>query len=186
MYKRQPQYRRSYHVRENIRTHIGNNEIVTSEPDLWKEKLQEILSFQIKGSTEAVSVEQRQDLVNIYNKYRCVFSNSPGKAKNFVSELRFHDSVNFNRKSYPIAQSLKEAVRQEIQRMMEEDIIERSNSPYTSPIVAIPKKDGQVRLCLDAREINKMIVNDRTSPGEIEEIMKKFHGCKFMSTWDAV
>ena len=50
------------------------------------------------------------------------------------------------------------------------------DSPYTSPIVAIPKKNGQVRLCLDAREINKMIINDRTSPGEIEEILKRFHG----------
>ena len=171
-------YRRSYHVRENIRTPIGNNEIVTSETDLWKEKLQEILSFQVKGSREAVSVEQRQDLVNIYNKYIRVFSNLPGKARNFVCELRFHNSVNLNRKSYPIAQSLKEDVRQKIQRMIEEDIIERSSSPYTSPIVAIPKKDGQVRLCLDTREINKMIVNDRTSPGEINEVMKKFHGCK--------
>ena len=54
--------------------------------------------------------------------------------------------------------------------MMEDDIIEFSQSPYTSPIVAIPKKNGKVRICLDAREINKMIVNDRTSPGEIEEI----------------
>ena len=67
-----------------------------------------------------------------------------------------------------------------------EDIIERSNSPYTSPLVAIPKKDGQVRLCLDARELNKMLINDRTSPGEIDEIMKKFYGCKYMSTCDAV
>ena len=54
--------------------------------------------------------------------------------------------------------------------MMEDDIIELSQSPCTSPIVAIPKKNGKVRICLDAREINKMIVNDRTSPGEIEEI----------------
>ena len=58
--------------------------------------------------------------------------------------------------------------------------------PYTSPIVAIQKKSGQVRLCLDAREINKQIVNDRTSPGEIEEILKKFHGTRFISTWDTV
>ena len=63
-------------------------------------------------------------------------------------------------------------MRKEVQRMIEEDIIEKSSSLYTSPIVAIPKKDGQVRLCLDAREINKIIINDRTSPGEIEEIMK--------------
>ena len=71
---------------------------------------------------------------------------------------------------------MKEAASKEIQRMILEDIIERSSSPYTSPLVAIPKKDGQVRLCLDARELNKMLINDRTSPGEIEEKMKKFYG----------
>ena len=155
-----PQCVRSYHVREEIRVPIGKNELVTNVSDLWREKLQEILSFQGKGLKEEVSVEQKQNLIDIYNKYRSVFSDSPGKAKNFMCE--FHDSVQFNRKSYPIAQSLKEAVRKEIQRMIDNDIIERSSSPYTSPIVAIPEKDGQVRLCLDAREINKMIINDRT------------------------
>ena len=100
--------------------------------------------------------------------------------------VKFKDNVNFNKRSYPIAQALKEAARKKIQRMIMEDIIERSNSPYTSPLIAIPKKDGQVRLCLDGRELNKMIINDRTSPGEIYEVMKKFYGCKYMSTWDAV
>ena len=84
--------------------------------------------------------------------------------------------MEFNKKSYPIAHSRKEAVRAEINRMINSDILEHSQSPYTSPIVAIPKKNGQVRLCLDAREINKKIINDRTSPGEIEEILKRFHG----------
>lgn len=70
--------------------------------------------------------------------------------------------------------------------MLEQDIIEYSSSPYTSPIVAVQKKDGTVRLCLDAREVNKNIINDRTSPGEIEEIMKKFKGCRYISIWDAV
>ena len=68
--------------------------------------------------------------------------------------------------------------------MISRDIIESNQSPFTSPIVAIQKENGKVRLCLDAREINKMIVNDRTSPGEIEEILKKFHGTKFITTWD--
>ena len=89
-------------------------------------------------------------------------------------------------RSYPIAQSLKEAVHAEIQNMVNKDIIESSQSPYTSPIVAIQKKSGKVRLCLDACEINKMIINDRTSPGEIDEILKRFHGTKFITTWDTV
>ena len=33
---------------------------------------------------------------------------------------------------------------------------------------------------------NKHIVNDRTSPGEIEETLKKFYGTKFISIWDTV
>ena len=90
--------------------------------------------------------------------------------RNYQCEIRFKEPVNFNRKSYPIAYSLKEAVREEINRLLKEDIIEPTHSPYTSPILAVPKKNGKVRIWLDAREINKTIINDRTSPGEIEEI----------------
>ena len=71
-----------------------------------------------------------------------------------IRDRQFRDTVDFNRKSYPIAHSRKEAERAEINKMINRDIIESSQSPYTSPIVAIPKKNGQVRLCLDAREIN--------------------------------
>ena len=62
----------------------------------------------------------------------------------------------------------------------------RDSSPYTNPIVAVLKKGGTVRICLDAREINKAIINDRTSPGEIDEILKKFHGIRYISIWDTV
>ena len=120
-------------------------------------------------------------LINIYNKYRHVFSDIPGKIKNYQCVLKFREPVNYNRKPYPIANSREEAVRTKINRLLKDDIIECSQSPYTSPIVAIRKKNGKVRLCLDAREINKTLINDRTSPGEIEEILKKFHGTQFIS-----
>ena len=69
-----PQYRNSYHVREIIRTPIEDKEIVT-ESALW----QEILSFQGKGYAEAISVEQKKKLIDIYKTCN-VFSDSPGKA----------------------------------------------------------------------------------------------------------
>lgn len=81
---------------------------------------------------------------------------------------------------------MKETVRKEIQKMIQDDITEYSHSPYTNPIVAIRKKYGKVRLRLDTREINMTIINDRTSPGEIDDIMNKLLGKRFISTWDAV
>ena len=52
-----PQYRRSYHVRENVRTPIGNKEIIT-ESELWQKKLQEIMSFQGRGHNQCGTKEK--------------------------------------------------------------------------------------------------------------------------------
>ena len=56
----------------------------------------------------------------------------------------------------------------------------------TSPLVVIPKKDKSLRLCLDACQINQMIIADKTSPENIGEILKRFTNVQFVSSWDAV
>lgn len=159
---------------------------IYNDEETWEEKIREIRDFVRNRELDNLQPEDAEKLIAIYDRYRHVFSDAPGKVKDYQCQIRFREPANFQRKSYPIAHSLKEAVREEILRMLADDIIEYSQSPFTNPIVAIPKKNGQIRLCLDAREINKIIINDRTSPGEIDEIMKRFHGTKYMSTWDTV
>ena len=45
-------------------------------------------------------------------------------------------------------------------------------------------KRQRVRLCLDARKINQIIIPDRESPEAIEEIFQKFSGVKYMTSLD--
>lgn len=52
--------------------------------------------------------------------------------------------------------------------------------------MVVSKKDDSVRLCLDARETNKMIIAEKTAPEETEEIIKRFRGTLLFSSWDAV
>ena len=118
---------------------------------LWNEKINEIRTFKREKTSAKLTEEQVEQLINVYNRYRHVFSDTPGKVRDYQCEIEFREPVNFNKKSYPIAYSLKEAVRTEINRLIDEDIIEPSYSPYTSPILAVPKKNGKVRICLDAR-----------------------------------
>lgn len=61
-------------------------------------------------------------------------------------------------------------------------IIEKSNSPWSSPIVAIEKKNGDIRVCIDARKINQRII--REYPMNIEEILMKFEGAQILSSID--
>ena len=42
----------------------------------------------------------------------------------------------------------------EIDRLLEEDIIEPSHSLWASPMIAVPKPNGAVRLCTDLRKVN--------------------------------
>ena len=65
--------------------------------------------------------------------------------------------------------------------MLEGEIIERSVLHYSNPLVVVIKKDGRVRLCLDARRINQIIIPDRESPEAINEIFQKFSGVKYMT-----
>lgn len=70
----------------------------------------------------------------------------------YCCKLKFREQVNVNRKSYPIPHSIKEAVREAISKMLENDIIEYSQSQYTNPIVAIQNKSGKIQTCLDTHE----------------------------------
>ncbi|GFO46156.1 Pol polyprotein [Plakobranchus ocellatus] len=47
--------------------------------------------------------------------------------------------------------------------MVELGVIERSTSPYCSPIVLVRKKDGSLRLCIDFRKLNALTVQDATN-----------------------
>ena len=68
--------------------------------------------------------------------------------------------------------------------MLENGIIRRSNSNYINPIVIVIKKGGSVRLCLDARELNRRLEEDRECPPGIEEIFKKCRNVLFISNLD--
>jgi len=68
--------------------------------------------------------------------------------------------------------------------MMSLGIIEKPDSPWSSPIIGIEKKNGDIRLCLDARQINKRIIPDRECPMGVDEILIKFQGAKYLSTID--
>ena len=70
----------------------------------------------------------------------------------------------------PVAQSarripfhLRKKVSTELKKLEEQDIIEKVEgpTPWVSPLVVIPKKNGNVRLCVDMRMPNQAIQRER-------------------------
>ena len=58
--------------------------------------------------------------------------------------------------AYHIPYAYREKVRKEIEEMLEEGIIEHSNSEWSSPIVLLGMKDGSLHFCVDYRRLNTL------------------------------
>lgn len=132
----------------------------------------------------ALSEEKRKELFEVLKRYVCLFSKVPGLMKGCVCKIKVKEHEPFRSKSYAIPLAKRSAVDAEIKRMLDNQIIERSDSEYSNPIHAVAKRDGTVRIVLDARAINRIILPQRDQPESLECLLQKFKGVKYLSSLD--
>ena len=81
---------------------------------------------------------------------------------------------------------IKERISEEIGKLLEDDIIEQSDSPWSAPIVPVRKPDGSIRLCVDYRALNKVTYKDAFPLPNIEDTLYNLNGMKYFSSLDLV
>lgn len=144
-----------------------------------------VLKLPVQPNTWRTLPKEEQNLIDkILDEFPEVFRNEPGKLKGYECSLRMKNDNPIKVKPYPIPAAKQAAVEEELKRMLDLGIIERSNSPFSIPIIPVFKKNGDVRLCIDARKINEVIIPDCERPLTIENIFAKFQKIKCISTLD--
>lgn len=78
----------------------------------------------------------------------------------------------------------KEKLKQILDKLLQEKIIRSSNSPYAFPIVLVRKRDGELRLCIDYRELNKITVKDNFPTPLIDDHLDRLRGKSYFSSLD--
>lgn len=104
----------------------------------------------------------------------------------------FMHRIKVNPNIPPIHQKLRRlpfAVRPKVSALLQQleaqDVIEKVDaSDWVSPIVVAYKKNGDIRLCVDLREVNKAIVPDRYPLPKIPELLCELKGAKVFSKLD--
>ena len=61
---------------------------------------------------------------------------------------------------HPIPFRFAERVQNQLQEMAQEGIIRPSNSPWCAPAVYVPKSNGEIRICVDFVQLNKVTKKD--------------------------
>ena len=68
--------------------------------------------------------------------------------------------------------------------MLHDGIIQPSHSPWTTPMVLVPKKNGTLRICIDYCKLNAVTRPDPFPIPRIDDLLDGMSSAKFITTLD--
>ena len=77
-----------------------------------------------------------------------------------------------------------EIAREEVEKMLRQDIIERSYSAWSSAPVIVKKHDGGYRFCVDFRDVNKVTKKDAYPTQNMDSILDKLRKARYLTKID--
>ena len=127
---------------------------------------------------------QRKELAEVITQYRKVFPDVPSKTNLIEHDVDVGDSAPIKQHPYRVSPMKKELLDKEVQYMLKNDIIEESQSNWSSPCILVPKHDGGFRFCTDFRKVNDKTKSDSFPIPRITDCIDQIGNAKFVSTFD--
>lgn len=130
---------------------------------------------------------ERKALLTLLDDYDDIFAKHDydiGHTDMIKHSIELTDNKPIYQRPYRIPASRKEFVEKTINEMLEHGIITPSKSPWASPIVIVPKKNGKFRFAVDYRKLNAITKRDVFPLPRIDDILDSLGKAQFFSTLD--
>lgn len=135
----------------------------------------------------SLDAEQRGKLKSLLNEYSSIFSRGTADLGR-TSLVKHHIDTGSNT---PVRQGVRRVpihkqreIKEHIDNMLQEGIIQPSCSPWAAPVILVPKKDGSTRFCIDYRRINAITKKDAYPLPRIDQTLDALATAKLFSSLD--
>jgi hypothetical protein len=148
------------------------NNINTQEKEYPISKTQFLEKFDLNHITDILL---KNKLCELLWEFKDVFSTS----ENDIGLIPFYEhaiqttGLPVAKQPYRIPYEHKEWLKNKIKELERNEIIRPSISPYSAPVILVPKKNKDLRLVVDYRALNKQVVSDKFPLPRIDEILEK-------------
>jgi hypothetical protein len=112
-------------------------------------------------------------LYEVLIKYQPYLTKRPGRCTDFEYESQVEGSIPSSANSRPTPFALREQVREQIQVMLRDGILEESFSDYINPLTLVIREMKPLHICVDAQWINRQMITDRTKVLPLHELLYK-------------
>lgn len=134
-----------------------------------------------------LSKSQIDTVINLINKYRTCFAqelSELGCTHLTEMNIELHDESPVVHRPYRLSYPERQIVRDMVQDLVANDIVEESNSSYASPIILVTKKGGGYRMCVDYRSLNSKTKKDHFPMPRIDDQLDLLNGNKYFTSLD--
>ena len=143
-----------------------------------------------RPAIEALKLIERINSVDKENKYKQEFPElfvGLGRMKN-VYTIRLQENAQPFAISTPrrLPLPMKEKVQEELKKLEELDIIRPVETPtdWCAPIVAVPKANGKVRLCIDFTKLNESVRRENFPLPTTDQLLAQLDGATVFTKLD--
>ena len=123
-------------------------------------------------------------MLDLLEEYKDRFAKRVGRTDIVSHEIRLKEGVPYTRRMYAIPDSLQNGIDRQMVELLEQGMIEESDSPYAAPIVCVKKRNGEIRLACDYRSINLKAVDNAYGMADLTELIERAAKAKYVSTID--
>ena len=169
---------------DNDKPNLGKSDQPTSSEEddgSWILKLIDL------SGLEKWSEDDKNAAIEMIKRNANVFSRNDmdmGRTNLVKHHIELTDPIPFKESYRRIPPQMYDEVKTHIQEMLDLGAIRHSNSPWSSAIVLVRKKDGRLRFCIDLRKLNNRTVKDAYSLPRIEPLLDTFLGSTIFTTLD--
>lgn len=142
------------------------------------------LTDDLNKQTHNLSSLQTKQLIDIQKKFLLTENGQIGRTEVLCHVIDTGNAKPFRQRPYPVSPYKAKRMDVELDRMLKMGVIVPSTSEWSSPIVAVEKKNGTLRTCLDSRKLNEVTIKEAYPLPYITRILGRLQSSKFLTSID--
>lgn len=175
---------------DDLQISQNKNKENTNTTDEYKINFNEHVNEEdFKISINHLNEYQQTEINDLIAKYTSAFAKNKydiGTVNGYEARIDLLVDQYCSKRPYRCSLEDKKEIEEQIGNLLDNKLIEESYSPFAAPVTLAYKKEEKKksRLCIDFRDLNKIVIPQSQPFPLIEDLMIKTRNCKYFSTLD--